>query len=43
MKKKIKWCTWKDEGVSLDSIRYDVIEWCSKISDPKTLDIGVKN
>ena len=31
------------KSVSVDSVRYDVIERCSKISDPKTLDIGVKN
>ena len=31
------------KSVSVDSVRYDVLEWCSKISDPKTLDIGVKN
>ena len=30
-------------SVSVDSVRYDVIHQCSKISDPKTLDIGVKN
>ena len=31
------------KSVSVDSVRYDVIERCSKISDPKTRDIGVKN
>ena len=30
-------------SVSVASIRYAVIHRCSKISDPKTLDIGVKN
>ena len=33
----------KVKSVSVDSVRYDVIEKCSKISDPKTLDIEVKN
>ena len=31
------------KSVSVDSVRYDVIERCSKISDPETLDVGVKN
>ena len=31
------------KSASVDSIRYDVIHRCSTISDPKTLDIGVKN
>ena len=33
----------KMKSVPVDSVRYDVIEHCSKISDSKTLDIGVKN
>ena len=31
------------KSVSVDSVRYDVIEQCLKISDPKTLDMRVKN
>ena len=31
------------KSVSADSVRYDVIERCSKVSDSKTLDIEVKN
>ena len=31
------------KSVSLDSIRYDLIERCSKMSDPKTLDVVLKN
>ena len=31
------------KSVSVDSVRYGVIHQCSKISDPKTLDIGVKS
>ena len=30
-------------SVSVDFVRYDVIEPCSRSSDPKTLDIGVKS
>ena len=29
--------------LSVDSVRYDIIEWCSKINDTKTRDIWVKN
>ena len=29
--------------MSVDSVRYYAIDWCSKVSDPKILDIGIKN
>ena len=41
--KKLSDAHGKMKSVSVDSVRYDVIHQCSKIGDPKTLEIGVKN